>query len=254
MYEDWYTSAQLGLLDHQTDWYYTPAKDEDKVSLIILNTGACQRREIISCHWLWERFTDCLENLSGRCGALWQAAAAGGSPGCTVKIFTKDWITALCFRMHLFHCYHVCPRRHCKSLLFLSSSHLLLSNNIIHSHIIAWITNASQPMICLSAVQLTTLLLRLSPGASLFFSPGISRRKVRMYLFDGQHVAFECCLWNDYLVKHGKLQAYNCELVWGHRVLCTFVWQFWLAITHIAWHVIPFVRRQLSHLFINLIY
>lgn len=39
MYEDWYTSAWLGLLDHQTDWYYTPAKDEDKVSVIILNTG-----------------------------------------------------------------------------------------------------------------------------------------------------------------------------------------------------------------------
>ncbi|RCU34607.1 hypothetical protein DVA81_19250, partial [Acinetobacter baumannii] len=70
--------------------YYTPAKDEDKVSVIILNTGACQRREIIQCHWLWEHFADCHENLSGRCGALWQSAADGGGPGCTVKILAKD--------------------------------------------------------------------------------------------------------------------------------------------------------------------
>lgn len=115
MYEDWYTSARLGLLDHQTDWYYTPAKDEDKVSVIILNTGACQRQEIIPCHWLWKRFADCHENLSSRCGALWQPAADGGGLGCTVKILAKDWITAPCFGLRLFHHYHVYHRRYCKS-------------------------------------------------------------------------------------------------------------------------------------------
>lgn len=120
MYEDWYTSARLGLLDHQTDWYYTPAKDEDRVSVIILNTGACQRREIIPCHWLWERFADCHENLSGKCRALWQSAADGGGSACTVKILAEDWITTSCFGLHLFHYYHVCPHRHCKSLFFSS--------------------------------------------------------------------------------------------------------------------------------------
>lgn len=75
-YEDWYTSARLRLLDHQTDWYYTLVEDEDKVSVIILNTAACQRREIIQCHWLWERFTDCRQNLSDGRGAPWQSAEA----------------------------------------------------------------------------------------------------------------------------------------------------------------------------------
>lgn len=79
-YEDWYRSARLGLLDHQTDWYYTPAEDEDKVTVIILNTGACQQREIIQSHPLWEHFTDCHGNLSGRCGTVRPPAACRWKP------------------------------------------------------------------------------------------------------------------------------------------------------------------------------
>lgn len=56
-------------------------------------------------------------------GALWQSAADGG--GCTVKSLAKDWITAWSSGLHLFHSYHVCPHRHCKSSAFLSSAHLL---------------------------------------------------------------------------------------------------------------------------------
>lgn len=122
MYEDWYTSAPLSLPDRQTDWYYTPAEDKDKVSVIMLNTRACQRREIIQRHWLWEHFADCHENLSGRRGALWHSAADGWGP---VKISAKDWITTWFSGLHLFHYYHVCPRRHCKSPAFLSGCHLL---------------------------------------------------------------------------------------------------------------------------------
>lgn len=75
-YEDWYTSARLRLLDHQTDWYYTLVEDEDKVSVIILNTAARQRREIIQCHQLWERFTDRRQNLSEGCGGPQQSSEA----------------------------------------------------------------------------------------------------------------------------------------------------------------------------------
>lgn len=71
VYEDWYRSAWLALLDHQMDWYYSPSLDEDKVTVMILNTRACQKRKIIWCRWLWERFTDCHVNLLGRCRAIW---------------------------------------------------------------------------------------------------------------------------------------------------------------------------------------
>lgn len=63
-YEDWYRSARLALLDHQTDWYYTPSPDEDKVSVIILNRRACQGRKIRPCRWLQERSADCHADLS----------------------------------------------------------------------------------------------------------------------------------------------------------------------------------------------
>lgn len=66
-YEDWYRCARLGLLDHQTDWYYAPSPDEDKVTVIILNTRACQRQKIIPCHRLRNRCADCHGNLSERC-------------------------------------------------------------------------------------------------------------------------------------------------------------------------------------------
>lgn len=79
-YEDWYTSARLRLLDHQTDWYYTLVEDEDKVSVIILNTPACLRREIIQCHQLWEHFTDCHQNLSEGLGAPLHSAEALAQP------------------------------------------------------------------------------------------------------------------------------------------------------------------------------
>lgn len=77
MYEDWYTSAPLSLPDRQTDWYYTPAEDKDKVSVIMLSAGACRRREIIRRQWLWEHFADCHENLSGSRSARWHSAADG---------------------------------------------------------------------------------------------------------------------------------------------------------------------------------
>lgn len=182
MYEDWYTSARLGLLDHQTDWYYTPAKDEDKVSVIILNTGACQRREIIQCHWLWEHFADCHENLSGRCGALWQSAADGGGPGCTVKILAKDWITTSCFGLHLFHYYHVCPHRHCKSLVFLSSGHLL-SFKKHYSWWYHYLDNvritASDLFICCTT-RASYITPEVSSGSSLSLSPGSGQYKAKV--------------------------------------------------------------------------
>ena len=180
MYEDWYTSARLGLLDHQTDWYYTPAKDEDKVSVIILNTGACQKQEIIPCHWLWKRFADCHENLSRRCGAPWQCAADG--TGRTVKILAKDWITALCFGLHLFHRYHVHHQRYCKSPVFLSRSHFLslkwhyswcyhYSDNI---HI-----TSDDLFICCTA-RASYITPEVSPASSLFLGPGSSQCKVNV--------------------------------------------------------------------------
>lgn len=71
-YEDWYKSARLALLDHQTDWYYTPSLDEDKVSVIILNRRACQGRKIRPCRWLQERSADCHADLSRRVGRCWK--------------------------------------------------------------------------------------------------------------------------------------------------------------------------------------
>lgn len=56
LYEDWYRSAGLGWLDHQMDWYDTRAVDEDKVTVIILNTQACQGRKITQCPQWWESF------------------------------------------------------------------------------------------------------------------------------------------------------------------------------------------------------
>lgn len=71
VYEDWYRSAWLALLDHQMDWYYSPSLDEDKVTVMILNTRACQKQKIICCRWLREHFRNCPVNVLGRCRSIW---------------------------------------------------------------------------------------------------------------------------------------------------------------------------------------
>lgn len=131
MYEDWYTSARLALLDHQTDWYYTPAKDEDKVSVIILNTGGLsQAGNHPAAPWLWEHFADCHENLSGRARQQWRpsppsAARSPPPPAPRRRSQPKIELRRSGSGLHSFRRYHVCLCGHCKSSSPLSTSHLL---------------------------------------------------------------------------------------------------------------------------------
>ena len=88
--------------------------------------------------------------------------------GRTVKILAKDWITASCFRLHLFHYYHVCPHGRCKSNGVLIKRPFIVAQITLFMVISLFrITYALQQMICLSVVQqgLPTIPLRFLQAA-----------------------------------------------------------------------------------------